>query len=528
MYDYILANGIIVDGSGEKPYVSSVAIKGDRIVDIRKTFDQRENVIDVNGLIIAPGFIDIHTHSDGYPLKEELSESKVYQGVTTELAGNCGNSLFPCDANSIETIRAFIKSKFQTTVDRSDWPSYSIKDFAHRIEGRKKSINWASLVGHGTLRAAVMGMENRRPTPKEMELMKRMLDNEIKAGAFGISLGLPYPTGNFSDTDELIELAKVIRDNDAIMTAHIRGESDKIFDAIEEMKVVARESKAHIHISHLKLMGKGQWGKAEKLLTIIKEANKDGLNITCDQYPYNASSTGLSVLVPKWVHEGGVKKMIERLNNLERQKILEEISIEMERRGGADRVYIASTYGKKPMYEGYTIKELADKIDLTKSEVVAKLLTECNGKVSCIYFSMSDEDVLNILKEKDIAIGSDGHAFRYDGSMSTGKPHPRSFGTFPRAIKMIREHQLLSLEDAIYKMTGLSAKIMGLKDRGLIKIGYIADIVIFDREKIKDTSTFDHPFQKPEGIPYVFVSGKPAIYKNMQTKERNGQVILNK
>lgn len=526
MFDIVIKNGLLVDGTGRKPYIASLGIKEGKIIAIDENLNDGIKVIDITGLAIAPGFIDIHSHSDVCPLIDERSESKTYQGVTTELVGNCGMSFYPSHQDKADDVKKYVMNQFQLNNKKKDWVTYSIGDFEKILNKKKKAINWASLIGHGTLRTCVMGFDDRKPTEAEMELMKKKLADELSAGAFGMSLGLTYPTGSFSEIEELIELAKVIAENDAIMAAHIRGESDTIFVALEEMIEIARKSGAHVHISHIKLMGKAQWGKTNELLEVINKAQEEGLKISCDQYPYVASSTGLSVLVPKWAHEGGTPKMVERLNGIERDQVLKEIMIEMNKRGGAERVVITSTYGRFPQVEGKTIASISKELNISEKEVVARILTETEGSTSAIYYSMSEDDVKRIMKEKNIAIGSDGYAFSYDGSMITGKPHPRSFGTFPRFIKMVRENKLMTLEDAIFKITALPAKLIGLKDRGIIKENYIADLVVFNPDKIADTATFENPFSKPIGIHHVFVSGKTVILDGKQTEVCPGKTIL--
>lgn len=370
-----------------------------------------------------------------------------------------------------------------------------------------------------------MRFDNRSPNESEMHQMKALLSRELKTGAWGMSAGLIYPPGCFSDKAELIELGKVLKAHDAIFTAHIRGESDAVFDAVKEMIEIGRGSGVHIHISHLKLMGKDQWGKAEQLLDLINQYATEGGLISCDQYPYTASMTSLKTLVPEWAHEGGINKMLDNLRGKDELKILEGIDMEMNKRGGPEKVVIG-TVAEFPKWEGKSIKQISEAMDLEPSKAVRKILEKSKGTMKAIYHTMDEEDVKTIIKHLSISVGSDGYGIDYEGKIYTNQIHPRSFGTFPRFMKFTRENQLLSMEESIYKITGLVAKQLGLKDRGTIKCNHKADLVIFDYEKIADTATFLNPISKPEGIYHVIVSGDLIVQGSVQTQVRSGEVLL--
>lgn len=523
MYDLVLCNGLVVDGTGKKPYVASLGIKGDKITAIAKEFLDGRQRIDISGLAVAPGFIDIHSHSDCSFLINERSESKVFQGVTTELVGCCGISMVPNKALTIEELKKYAAPLLPGMV-KADWNFRTLGEYVGVLRQKKMSINCAPQIGHGALRIFVMGFDNRAPNSSELGLLKEKLDEELAAGAWGMSAGLIYPPGSFSATEELIELARVIAKHNAVFSVHIRGESDTVFQAIQEMIDVGKVSGARIEISHLKLMGKAQWGRAKELLQLIKKAREEGVDIWCDQYPYRASSTYLSALVPKWAQAGGVGNMLQTITGPRVKKVLVDIEQEMERRGGADR--ITFSYGGKEYcaWESKTIAEISREVSLSSAETVIRILTITEGTAKALYYSMDEEDVKTILQEKYIAVGSDGYAFSY-AEENQGKPHPRSFGTFPRVLSKAREYGM-KLEDVVFKMTGLPAKIIGFNDRGILEKDYIADMVIFEPQKIADTATFENPFSKPVGIKHVIVAGEPVILDGQQTNAYPGRVLV--
>lgn len=525
MYDFILKNGLIVDGTRRIPFKGSIGIQGDRISKITDEEECEGNcTIDCEGKIISPGFIDIHSHSDACPLNLNKAQSKVNQGITLELNGNCGISLMPCNDSMREEIMDFFRRTIEIDLEDKNLKINSMEDYRKLCEKKNFIINNAILIGHGTLRACVIGFDDRKATAEEIEKMKALLHNELKNGAFGMSLGLIYPPSSYAGLEELVELAKVIKEYDGILSVHMRSESDLVFEAVDEMIEVAQKSGVHLEISHLKLIGKPQWGRSKELLDKIKEAKEKGCNITCDQYPYEATSTGLSALVPAWAHDGGNSKMLERIATHD-PKIIKDIISEMDRRGGAKCVGVSSTHNILPEIEGKNIEEISKMYNLSPEDTVIKVLLDTKGDTAAIYYSLNLDDVINIMKEMYISVGSDGYNFNYDLKFN---PHPRSFGTFPKFLEMIRENNLMPIEDAVYKITGLPADVMGLKDRGVLKEGNIADITVFDYEEIKDMSTFLHSPVRPRGIYDVFISGEPAILNGHETGKIKGSLILKK
>ena len=532
MYDLILRGGTVVDGKRSQPYAADICIREGRIARIApEGGEEAREVVDVSGLAVAPGFIDIHTHSDACPLVDYEPESKLHQGITTEITGNCGTSILPSlPENSREIVQYFFDdtSMFSQVVlnekDRSLDGLYGVEEYARAVAAHGCTANYGQLVGHGTLRGAVMGFVDRDPEPEEMEQLKDLLERELKAGAFGMSLGLIYPPSAFCKREELVELAKVLKKYDALLTVHMRNEGPRIFQAVDEMIDITRRSGVHLQISHLKLMGKPQWGRSQELLDKIEAARQEGMTITCDQYPYTATSTSMTALLPKWAHDGGVSALVARVKAPD-QRLKDETAAEMEDRGGPAHVMVSGTHGYHPEWEGRTVAELAEELGLSPVDTVMHVLSACEGSVACIYFCINEDDMLNIMRDMRIALGSDGYGFSYDRSITRTNPHPRSFGTFPRFLRLVREHQLMPLEDAVYKLTGLPADILGLRDRGTLAEGRIADITVFDAERVRDTSEFTDSVRKPEGICHVLVGGEFALRQGRSAGGRKGAVI---
>lgn len=527
MFDLILKGGVVVDGTRKAPYPANVCIADGKIALITTQDAEAAETLDISGKVIAPGFIDIHTHSDVSPLVNYTVESKIAQGVTTEITGNCGISCLPATPEHLDEINEYFSSQLELPLGGLKPARLSVTDYAADVKAHGASIHYGVLVGHGTLRLAVMGFVNRAPSNEEMEQLKAMLDRELSHGAFGMSLGLIYPPSAFSAKEELIELAKVLKKHDALLTVHMRNEGPRVFEALDEMLEITEKSGVHLQISHLKLIGKSQWGKGAELLKKITDARARGLNITCDQYPFTASSTSLTALMPHWSHEGGTHKMMERLRARE-GTLCEEIGREMNNRGGADTILISGTHGCRPEYEGKYVSELAKQFGLSAVDAVIKILLECDTSVAAVYFCMNEADMLNIMRQMFICVGSDGYSMSYDPQITKTNPHPRNFSTFPQFLQTVREHRLMPLEDAVYKLTGLPAEILGLQDRGRIREGLSADLVVFDPQLVASRSTFMDSKVRPAGITDVVVNGRLAYRDGGLTDQRMGEVLLHK
>jgi len=528
MFDLILAGGTVVDGTRAKPYEANLCIKDGKIERITdEPVTDAKEVVDITGLTVAPGFIDIHTHSDAAPLVNYLADSKLAQGVTTEVCGNCGISNLPATPEHIDEINDYFTSQLEMPLDGVMPARMSISEYAADVDKKGTIINVCSLVGHGTLRLAAMGFVNRAPSHEEMNRLKALLEQELECGAVGMSLGLIYPPSAFSAKEELIELAKVLRNHDAILTVHMRNEGPKVFEAVEEMLEIAEQSGVHLHISHLKLMGKPQWGQSAKLLRKIEYAKANGVNVTCDQYPFTASSTSLTAVLPNWAHEGGIPEMMRRMETKE-GSLCEQVRQNVEDRGGANTILITSTHGYHPEWEGKYISDLAQEFELSAEDTVLKVLIDCNTSVACVYFCMDEGDMLNIMKQMYICIGSDGYSMSYDPKFTKTNPHPRSFATFPQFFQIVREHNLMPVEDAVYKVTGLPAQILGLNDRGALREGNVADITVFDWNRFASRSTFLDSKVRPSGMHHVLVKGNFALRDGVVTDVRAGSVLLKK
>ena len=530
MYDIIIKGGRILDGTGNPWFYGDIGIKNGKILRIGKLrSDTAEEVIDARGCIVSPGFIDMHSHSDFVPLINPYMESKVRQGITTEVIGNCGFSAAPLNDFLREQILETSPMLREANL-KLEWESMA--EYIETVQQNGVSLNLAPLVGHGTLRAFVMGYEKRKPTSNELEEMKHLLAESLEQGAFGMSTGLIYPPSCYAETEEIIELCRIVAEYGGIYASHIRGEDYRLLDSVREAIEIGEKAGVPVEISHHKAAGRENWGKVKESLKIIEEARSRGVEVTCDVYPYTAGSFGLDSVLPPYAHEGGVKKMLEKLKDSEFRRKLKEDMIKgvddwrsFVKIIGWENIMISYCKGH-PEYEGKMISELAKQKNIDPFDFVFDLIIEEKASARVVLFSMSEEDMRTVLKSPFSMIGSDSSARATYGILSAGKPHPRAYGTFPRVLgKYVREEKVLTLQEAIRKMTSFPAQKLGLKDRGLIKEGMWADITIFNPEKIIDRATFIEPHQYPEGIEYVIVNGKIVIENGEHTKEKPGKVL---
>mgnify|MGYP001770789918 CR=1 FL=1 len=534
MYDIVIKNGLVYDGINTEPKRVDIAIERERIVYIGDLRDARADVIiDASKRVVAPGFIDMHSHSDTTILIYPDSSSKIRQGVTTEVVGNCGISMAPISKDRLELLMKFVDQYFPGLSYLLDWNWRSLKDYYKIVETVKPAVNLIPLVGHNTLRIAVMGFEARDPTDSELNIMKNMLEEEMQDGAWGLSTGLFYAPGSYARTEEVIELAKVVKRYGGIYASHIRDEAEGVLSAIEEAIRIGREAGVSVQISHIKAMGKAQWGLSTKIIEIINRARMDGLDVHADVYPYDAGQTALLQLLPDWAKEGGTDEALKRLMNNE---TAEKIRAEMEegKMKGQNFVYelgweniiiVATELGERDI-EGKSIQEIASKDGKRPFDVFREILIRNHGNVSVMIRAMSEDDIVNFIKQDFIYIGSDQNGIRPGYGPLGGKQHPRAYGTFPRVIRRyVFEKGVISLGEAIAKMSGKPARRLGLKDRGMIKEDYYADIVIFDPERIADRATYLEPTLYPDGIEYVIVNGKIAVKNGYETGIRNGKIL---
>ncbi len=521
MFDTIIKNATIIDGSGKEGFATDIGVSNDRIAKIGKIEESGGQVIDAKGLVLSPGFLDCHSHSDYYLIINSLAESKVRQGVTTEIGGNCGYSAAPLSGEALEER----KNAYQKAYNfEHDWQD--AKGYFNRLERQGVSLNFALLIGHNTIRSSIVGGGSREATGKEMAQMKEMIQQAMKEGAIGISTGLAYGPACFAKKEELIELCKEVRKSNGIFTVHMRSEGKGLLEAIEESIFIAKEAEIPLQISHLKTYGEENWHKLDSAFELIENARAEGLDVTCDRYPYTAANTGLHNVFPNWVLDGGVKKELEKLkDNAVRDKIRAEL--QQTKKDMWDKIMISEVITEKnKIYEGKMVSDAARIAEKEPIGFVFDILVEDEIAVDAIFFKMSEENLKRILKKPYVMIGSDSGARADYGPLGRGRSHPRTFGTFPRVLgRYVREERLLDLPTAIKKMTSEPCKKFNIKKRGLIKEGYFADIVIFNPDTITDTATYEDPHKYPVGIEYVIVNGKITVEKGKHLGAKAGRAI---
>jgi N-acyl-D-amino-acid deacylase len=524
MFDLVIENGRILDGGGNPWFKGDVGVKDGRIARIgRLGGEAAAERIDAAGLYVSPGFIDIHSHSDAVPLMRRQDTGKLLQGVTTEAVGVCGVTMTPLSPDNVGLLQKYCAPFFTGADLKWDWPA--VKDYLARVEAANPIVNIAFFVGHGTIRIAAMGFENREPTAGELETMKRLAVEAVRDGAHGMSSGLVYPPGIFAKPAEIIEICKAIAPLGGIYETHIRNETDEVVEAVREAIDVAEKANIPVQIAHHKTAGVANWGKSAQTLKLISEARDRGLDVTYDVYPYVAASTSLVSVLPPWMHEGGIQKLLGRLESAEnRTRIKKELEEGLPgwqnfyKASGWDKILVSSAK-KNKSYEGKTMLEIAAAKGVEPAEALFELLLEEDGDVLMVLFMMSEEDVTAILQHPAAMVGS-------DGIYSAGKPHPRYYGTFPRILsKYVRQDKALGLEEAIRKMTSFPAQRLNIHDRGLLKEGMWADITVFDAELVEDKATFMEPQQAPAGIEYVVLNGRVAVRRGEYTGVLAGKVL---
>jgi N-acyl-D-amino-acid deacylase len=526
MLDLVLKNGRIVDGTGNPWFFGNVGIKGDMIVDVGMVSQEGLETIDVRDQVISPGFIDGHCHSDLMILDNPRSEIKLQQGVTSEVLGNCGMTPAPFAPQNLELLRSYVEPVLGKT--ERDWSWATVGQYVDSLREARPSENVGTYVGHGTLRIAVMGFEDRPASTGELGQMKGLLEESLQAGAIGLSLGLMYAPGSYTPGEELAQLCSVLPNYDGLLATHIRGEGSSLIPSITEVIWIAERCGCPLQISHLKAAGTGNWGSVTEAMVLVEEARSRGLDVTCDVYPYTAGSTSLTTLLPPWALEGGISRTLERLQSrISRERIKEELGYEHDGwdnlmpSTGWDSAYISSlSKGDDADLEGKNIEEISQSRGAEPADCMMDLLLEQGGKVSMVFFHMAETDVQQVLSWDRSLIASDS---LHD---QAGKPHPRLYGTFPRVLaRYVRERKLLTLEEAIRKMTSFPARRFRLGKRGLIAPGYAADIVVFDPNEISDKATYDDPKRFPEGISHVLVNGTQAIVSGVHRGARAGRAI---
>jgi N-acyl-D-aspartate/D-glutamate deacylase len=524
MYDVLFRQPTVVDGSGAPAAVADVAVVDGRFVALAPRLDgEARRVVEARGLVLAPGFIDLHCHFDAYHLEQPAGEIKIRQGVTLEVVGNCGASLAPL---APERARMGVDyclggpGRFRREID---WQTYG--QYMTKVEAGRPVLNVAGLVGHGTVRVAAMGFANRAATPAELDTMAGLLGDALGAGAVGMSTGLYYAPGLFASTEEVVALAKVVARRGGYYASHIRNEAEGLLEALDEAIGIGRASGVPVHISHLKAAGTRNWGKAEAAVAKIEAARREGLDVTCDVYPYHFSSTSLQAVIPPWALEGGAEALVDRLADPPtRAKVIQGIENGLPgweniyHNAGWEKIVISAVNSPaNQAVQGQSVAQAAAAAGADPFEWAMDLLIAERGAVSIIAGSMNEENVARFLALPFAVVGS-------DGAPRGGKPHPRVYGTFPRIIRrFVRELKSLTLEEAVRKMTSAGAARLGLADRGCIQVGRQADAVLFDPATIGDVATFEDPCRYPVGFQTVMVSGHLVLDEGRMTGERPGR-----
>jgi N-acyl-D-aspartate/D-glutamate deacylase len=525
MDDLLIRGGHVVDGTGSPGRDADVVVAAGRIAAVEpRSARQAHRVIDARGQVVAPGLIDIHTHSDFTLPLNPRAESKIRQGVTLEVVGNCGFSVAPVLPGRAAMLREYLASS-------ATWLPFQDTTFADYAAGfPTTAVNVILQVGHNTLRLMTAGLDNRPLTPDEMAAMERMLDEALAGGAWGLSSGLFTAPGHSADAAEIHALARVLRRRGAAYSTHVRDEADRGVEAVREAIAVAEATGVHVQIAHLKLSGVDNWGGAARLLEEIAAARRRGLPVDCDAYPYDTATNPLRNLLPRWVMENGIPAMLERLRSRDvRTRLRDEIGrnglTNFGRIPSWDAVRVAIS-PHLPEHAGRTLGDIARRRGVDPLDAVADYLVADRGETRILITSMADADVHEITRAPWVTVGSDGNALATSGVTSQGKPHPRYYGTHARVLgPCVRDLRLLTLEQAVAKMTGAAARALGLPDRGLLRAGAWADVTVFDPARIADRATYEDPHRYAAGVSTVVVNGEVVVDGGDHTGALPGRVL---
>src|ERR1700682_1063803 len=527
-FDLVITNGRIIDGSGSPWYSGDIGIRGGKIAAIGNlSADARARPIDAQGKVVAPGFIDMLGQSELTILLEPRLPSKIYQGITTEITGE-GGSIAPLNDAIIQTDRAGYEHYHITP----DWRTF--RQYFARLEKQGMGINLASYVGATQVRRMVLGDDDKQPTPAQLEQMKALVRDAMKDGAVGVSTSLEYAPAPYAKTDELIALATEAGKFGGIYSTHMRSESDSVLDSIDEALRIGREAHVPVEIWHLKVAGKNNWGRMPEVVAKINAARNAGADVTADTYAYTAWFNDFSAFIPPWAHDGGTAKLVERLKDpVARERIRKDMlspskdwDNEWQEIPGPEAIMIGVVQNPKMLpLQGKRLSEIAKLWNKDPIEALFDFLIE-DPYAGVAVFGMSQPDVTLALQQPWVAIDNDSSGTSPEGILGREHPHPRAYGTFPRILrKYVREDKVLTLEDAIRKMSALPAQRLRLTDRGVLKAGMWADVVIFDPATVRDLATFDNPNQLSEGMDYVLVNGVPVIDQGKMTGSLPGKVL---
>jgi N-acyl-D-amino-acid deacylase len=522
-YDIIIQNAKIVDGTGNPWYQADIGIYHDKVAAIGK-LDPRlaKRTIDAAGKVIAPGFIDMLGQSEHTMLVDNRAMSKISQGITTEINGE-GESAAPVNENILKELKPFL-DKHNLTVDWTDYSGYF-----SRLEKNKMAINMASYVGAAQVREYVIGFDNREPTSLELDQMKQLVRDAMQQGALGVSTALEYTPAMYAKTPELIELAKAAAEFGGIYVSHIRNEQEKIVEAVLEAADIGRAAKIPVEIWHLKANEKPNWGRMPEIVRLIQQHRNQGLDMTADVYPYIAFGNSLSSTLPGWVQEGGTDKMLTRLKDpMTRKQVRKELEANAKVRGMDFQLMMIAAVSNPSLkqWEGKRLTDVAAAWKKDPMETMFEFILADSARTSRVVFAMTEEDLRVAMGQPWVSFCTDASTRALDGPLFEGRPHPRAYGSFPRILAFyVRENKILSLEEAIRKMTSLPAQRVGIKDRGILKPGFYADIVMFDPEKVTDKATFENPNQYSEGMDLVVVNGRPVWEDGKFTGNLPGRVL---
>lgn len=516
MLDYKIIGGQILDGTGADPVCADVGIVGDRITDIGDLrHAEAGTILNVAGRFVAPGFIDVHSHSDAYLLIEPSAPSKLFQGVTTEIVGNCGASAAPL------ADPAWLPSDWREQTYPGAWRS--VADYRGLLEQARPAPNVMLLIGHGKLRAWVMGYQARAATADERRAMARLLEQGLDEGGRGLSTGLIYAPGLFAEQGEIIDLARVVARRAGIYTTHMRNEGPQLLEAIEEALAVARQTGVSLEISHLKTSGRKNWPKVDAALELIQGARLAGIDVAADRYPYTAGNTDLDVILPDWAQAGGRAAVLGRLRDpVKRKRLWQEMTASRPEKDWQG-VMIGSTTDAP--CRGKTLPEIAQSRGVDAVEAALQLMVGDELKTSAFFFGLSEENMWKILAAPCIMLGSDASLRALAGPLSRDYPHPRAYGAFPKFLRAALDGKTVALPEAIRKMTSLPADHFRIKGRGRVVVGAYADLIVFDPGAVADCATYAAPHALARGIECVLVNGVPTIDRNVLTGRRAGHIL---
>ena len=525
-FDIVILDGTVIDGTGKPAQKIDVGIRDDKITAIDNLKEaSAKRRINADGLIVAPGFIDIHTHTDIELLVNPTADSKIHQGVTTEVAGNCGSSYFPLNDrdSDFDEYNQLLSKKYGLEIVWRD-----AAGLFDAVERRKTSINYATFVGQGQIRRAVVGNDDVSPTPDQMARMKRLLEIALEQGCVGMSTGLEYAPSSYARTDELIDLCNVVARYDRVHASHMRNEDDTVEEAIAEVIHITQKTGVSLQISHLKASNEANWHKAERFINTLQDAIDAGIPVHADRYPYVASATGLNQFLPGWARQGATEEVLARLDHPgDREKIRKYAENRGIRIGGWNRVNISSCVtdeGKQ--WEGRTIGQCCESLHMEPFAFIVHLLKTERNRVGMVSFTMDESNLYRVLQAPFVMVGSDGNAVAPTGTLGEGKPHPRFYGTFPRVLgRYCRDKKRLDWPVAIEKMTSMPADKLGFEKRGRLRVGCFADVTVFNPQTIIDRATFIEPNKLSEGIEYVFVNGELTVENGKHTGALGGTII---